>query len=491
MSNIENSFFSDQVANHRHATIICTIGPACESYEMLKKLIEAGMDVARLNFSHGNHKQKKRIIKLIRRAEKETGKPVAILQDLQGPKLRVGEFRGAKSVKLEDGKKVTITTDPCFGTPEKFSVNYPKLPEEVRKGDPILLADGTIILKVLSATTYEVNCKIIHGGTLSAHKGVNLPGVRLSIPALTEKDEKDLEFGVKEGVNWIALSFVRKAKDIIDLRKRIMKIYNSLPFNKKSFPPKIIAKIEKPEGVENFSEITKEADGIMVARGDLGVEINPWKVPVIQKEIIGFANKLNKPVITATQMLVSMVNSPIATRAETSDVANAIFDGADAVMLSEETAMGKFPIEVVKYMDKIAKETEASPLFKPVKYAPSGDVADAVASSATDIAKNIDASCIVVFTHTGSAAIQVAQFRPKMPILALCTNKNVARLLKLYWNITAVSAPICKTRRRLFKIARENVLQSGFGKTGDNYVIIAGESSDPGKTNWVQAKEIK
>ena len=490
MSNIENRFFSDSATKHRHATIICTIGPACDSYEMLKKLIEAGMDVARLNFSHGDHEQKKRIIRLIRKAEKETGKPVAILQDLQGPKLRVGEFRGGKPVELINGKKVTITTDPCFGTAERFSVNYPKLPKEVRKNDPILLADGTITLKVLSATKHEVVCKIIHGGNLSAHKGVNLPGVRLSIPALTEKDKKDLEFGVKEGVNWIALSFVRKAKDIIDLRKRIFNIYNSLPHNKNSFPPKIIAKIEKPEGVDNFSEITEESDGIMVARGDLGVEINPWKVPVIQKEIISFANKLNKPVITATQMLVSMVNSPIATRAETSDVANALFDGADAVMLSEETAMGKFPIEVVKYMDKIAKETESSVLFNPVKYSPSGDVADAVASSAAEIAKNIKASCIVVFTHTGMTAIQIAQFRPKMPIIALCTNKNVARQLKLYWNITALIAPICKTRQRLFKIAKENVLQSGYGKAGDNYVIIAGESSDPGKTNWVQAKEI-
>ncbi len=490
MNKQENSFFSDTTTKHRHATIICTIGPACDSYEMLKKLIKAGMDVARLNFSHGDHEQKKRIIRLIKKAEKETGKPIAILQDLQGPKLRVGEFRGGKPVELISGQKVIITTAPCFGTAEKFSVNYPKLPKEVRKNDPILLADGTITLKVLSATKHEVVCKIIHGGALSAHKGVNLPGVRLSIPALTEKDKKDLEFGVKEGVNWIALSFVRKAKDIIDLRKRILKIYNSLPYNKNSFPPKIIAKIEKPEGVNNFSEITEETDGIMVARGDLGVEINPWKVPVIQKEIISFANKLNKPVITATQMLVSMVNSPIATRAETSDVANALFDGADAVMLSEETAMGKFPIEVVKYMDKIAKETETSVLFNPVKYSPTGDVADAVASSAAEIANNIKASCIVVFTHTGSAAIQVAQFRPKMPILALCTNKNVARQLKLYWNITAVSAPICKTRQRLFKIAKENVLQAGFGKTGDNYVIIAGESSDPGKTNWVQAKEI-
>jgi len=490
MNNKENSFFTDSTSRHRHATIICTIGPACDSYEELKKLIEAGMDVARLNFSHGHNKHKRHIIRLIRKAEKEMGKSVSILQDLQGIKLRVGEFRGGAPVELKDGKKVTITTAPCFGTPEMFSVNYPRLPKEVRKNDPILLADGTITLKVLSATKYEVKCKIIHGGTLSAHKGVNLPGVKLSVPSLTEKDKKDLDFGVKEGVNWIALSFVRTAKDITDLRKRILKIYNSLPHNKDSSPPKIIAKIEKPDALENFSEIIEAADGIMVARGDLGVEIKPWKVPIVQKEIISAGNKLNKPVITATQMLVSMVKSPLATRAETSDVANALFDGADGVMLSEETAVGKNPVEVVEYMDKIAKETEASPLFKPVKYAPSDDISDAVASSAAEIAKNIKACCIVVFTYSGNTAIQVAQFRPSMPILALCKNKNVSRTLKMYWNIVAQPAPVCKTRARLLKVAKETVLKSGFGNLGDNYVIIAGESSDPGKTNWVQAKKL-
>jgi pyruvate kinase len=451
------------------------------------------MDVARLNFSHGNHEQKRRIIRLIRRAEKKAGRPIAILQDLQGPKLRVGEFRGGNPVELKTGSTVTITTTPCFGSEERFFVDYASLAKDVGKDDPILLSDGSITLQVskADATAGEVYCSVLHGGILYPRKGVNLPGIKLSISSMTEKDKTDLAFGIEQGVDWVALSFVREAKDILSLRRRINRIRSRLETPGTSVPPKIIAKIEKPEAVDAIREIMDAADGIMVARGDLGVEMKQVLVPVVQKEIINMANATGKPVITATQMLESMVHAPVPTRAEVSDVANAIFDGSDAIMLSAESAVGKYPLESVAYLDRIARETEASPLFEPRRLSARNEVSDAIAASACELAGSIAASCIVVFTHTGTTAIQVARFRPKTPIVALCGNSDICRQLMVYWNIKPLKAPVCRSINRLLRVAGESVVKLGCGKPGDEYVLVAGSSVKPGRTDWVKACTIR
>ena len=489
--NKKTNFFSNVLPRHRFATIVCTIGPTCNTLPMLKKLIYAGMNVARLNFSHGTHEEKKHLIKLIRKAEKETGRPIAILQDLQGPKLRVGELKGGGPINLINGKTVTLTTVPCFGTAEKFYVDYKNLHNEVKPGDPILLADGTIALQVIKKNNTEVLCKIIHGGELYPRKGVNLPGVKMSVPSLTPKDVKDLKFGVEHGVDWIALSFVREAKDIIKLRARIKKLRAALKKLPTSIPPKIIAKIEKPEAVENLTAILDATDAIMVARGDLGVELSISKVPVVQKEMIHLANKVGKPVITATQMLESMTQASIPTRAEASDVANAIFDGTDAVMLSAETAFGKFPEEAVKSLNLISRQAEYSHLFNPKCCEIRSNTMHAIAASASDTAEEIGASSVVVFTYSGNAAIKVASFRPKRPILALCTNIDVARQLMVYWNIKTITVPECKTLKRMIKLADEKVKEANCGKTGDNYVLIAGTPGESGKTAFLHVRKLK
>ena len=481
-------FFRETPA-HRRVTLICTVGPACDTYEMLVKLIDQGMDVARLNFSHGTLEQKARLIRLIRRAERHVGRPIAILQDLQGPKLRVGELRGGNPVELKNGAKVIITSTPCFGSAEIFYVDYVPLSQDVSPGNPILLADGTITLRVISSDCKkgEVQCEVVHGGMLSPRKGVNLPGIKLSISAITKKDKTDLDFGIRHGVDWVALSFVCEAKEIISLRKRIEKIRSRMDKPKTTIPQKIIAKIEKPEAVQNISSIMDAADGIMVARGDLGVEMKQALVPIIQKEIIHMANSRGIPVITATQMLESMVHAPIPTRAEASDVANAVFDGSDAIMLSAESAAGDFPLESVAYLDRIARETEASPLFEPRRLSARNEVSDAIAASSCELARTIDASCIVVFTHTGTTAIQIARFRPHTPIVALCSNNDICRQLMVYWNIKPLRVPMCRSSNRLLRVANERVLLSGCGKTGDEFVLVAGSSTKPGRTDWIKA----
>ncbi len=491
MNKQKKDFFSSNLSKHRFATIVCTIGPTCNTPEILKKLVFAGMNVARLNFSHGSHDEKKRIIKIIRKVEKETGKTIAILQDLQGPKLRVGELKNGGPVNLVNGATVTLTTEPCIGTAEKFYVDYKNLPNEVKPGDPVLIADGTIALQVIKKDKVEVLCEIIHGGELNPRKGVNLPGVKMSVPSLTPKDVKDLKFGVEHGVDWIALSFVREAKDITKLRARITKLRASLKKLPTLIPPKIIAKVEKPEAVANLAEILDATDGVMVARGDLGVELSISRVPVIQKEMIHLANKIGKPVITATQMLESMTHATIPTRAEASDVANAIFDGTDGVMLSEETAFGKFPVEAVKALDLIARNAEYSHIYNPNRCDMKSNTTYAIAASASDTAEEINASCVVVFTYSGNSAIKVASFRPKRPILALCTNVDVARQLMVYWNIKTVTVPECKTLKQMINLADKKVLESNCGKAGDNYVLIAGTPEESGKTSFLHVRKLK
>jgi len=342
----------------RNAKIICTIGPACDSEEMLTKLAEAGMNVARLNFSHGSHEEHLQKMKLIRKVSKKLNKPIAILQDLQGPKIRIGKF-AEPPISLNPGDLFTITTDEkTVGNENIVSTSYKNLANDVEFGDNILVNDGLIKLKVLEKTKVDIFCEVINGGSLYDRRGINLPGVKISEPSLTKKDKKDLEFGLANGIDYVALSFVREADSIRDIKKFMGK--NRVP---------VIAKLEKPEALNNLDEIIAEADGVMVARGDLGVEIFSARVPVVQKEIIEKCIQAGKPVITATQMLDSMMTNPIPTRAETSDVANAVFDGSDAVMLSGETAFGKFPVESVTMMKSIICEAEQKPTYfrlKPV-----------------------------------------------------------------------------------------------------------------------------
>ena len=467
--NVFGDFFRE-APKVRRTKIVCTMGPAVSGKEKVKELIECGMDVARLNFSHGTHKQKDEIIEDVRAAAKEAGKTVAILQDLQGPKLRVGEMRGGKPVVLEDNATLVICSEPIFGTAERVFVDYPKLAEEVEVGSPILLADGSITLKVLAAdkASGEITCKVIHGGELYPRKGVNLPGVKLSISSLTKKDREDLAYGVKSGVDWIALSFVRSAADIEELRSLVDEIYASLDSPVNSQKPKLLAKIEKPEALSCLSEIVAASDGIMVARGDLGVEMPLSLVPVAQKAIIAEANKAGKPVITATQMLESMINAPVATRAEACDVANAVFDGSDAVMLSAETAMGQYPKEAVSFMARVLAETEASPIYKNNLY----DIADEMAQAACSLSDWEKTDALVVYTETGETARHCSACRPRTPIFALCGNEDVARQLVLCRGVNpqvAESGP----QEVLVRISREILRNSGIVDEKARFVLLA------------------
>ena len=467
--NVFGDFFRE-APKVRRTKIVCTMGPAVSGKEKVKELIECGMDVARLNFSHGTHKQKDEIIEDVRAAAKEAGKTVAILQDLQGPKLRVGEMRGGKPVVLEDNATLVICSEPIFGTAERVFVDYPKLAEEVEVGSPILLADGSITLKVLAAdkSSGEITCKVIHGGELYPRKGVNLPGVKLSISSLTKKDREDLAYGVKSGVDWIALSFVRSAADIEELRALVDEIYASLDSPVNSQKPKLLAKIEKPEALSCLAEIVAASDGIMVARGDLGVEMPLSLVPVAQKAIIAEANKAGKPVITATQMLESMINAPVATRAEACDVANAVFDGSDAVMLSAETAMGQYPKEAVSFMARVLAETEASPIYKNNLY----DIADEMAQAACSLSDWEKTDALVVYTETGETARHCSACRPKTPIFALCGNEDVARQLVLCRGVNpqvAESGP----QEVLVRISREILRNSGIVEENARFVLLA------------------
>src|SRR5271167_2960170 len=337
--------------NSRHSKIVCTIGPATRTPRMIRKLLQAGMDVARLNFSHGSHESHAETIAMLRAAAAEFHRPLAILGDLQGPKIRTGSLAGGGTVMLRTGQTFTITTARILGDSTRVSTTFTQLPREVKKADRILLSDGLIELRVEKVQRREVICRVVNGGTLGENKGINLPGVKLKVPALTSKDREDLRFALKHGVDYIAVSFVRRPEDVTLAKSLIRRAGKDTP---------VIAKLEKPEAIENLEAILQVSDAVMVARGDLGVEMNPERVPVVQKNIIARARECRRPVITATQMLESMTENPRPTRAEASDVANAIFDGSDAVMLSAETASGAYPIEAVAMMARIIEEAEGS-----------------------------------------------------------------------------------------------------------------------------------
>ncbi len=438
---------------HTRTKIIATIGPACRQPEVLAEMIKAGMDVARINCSHSTPEFIESVVADVREISTRLDMPVGILLELSGPKIRTRKLTGDLPVKLEKGKQFTLTSRKLEGTVEIVSTNYEPLAREVKPQDTILLDDGLIELRVLETNETDAICEIIMGGVLKNHQGINIPGVRLSIPALTEKDKEDLKVGLKCEVDFVALSFVRDAQDIVDLREQIGDHWP---------PVMIIAKLEKPEAVDHLEEILAVTDGVMVARGDLGVELPPEMVPPAQKLIIRRANAHGKPCITATQMLDSMANNPRPTRAEASDVANAIFDGTDAVMLSEESAMGDYPVETVTMMDRIASAAEASQ--------------DRSILHEHELAMAVDmkARVIATFTKSGSTARLISQFKPPCPIIALTQQTHVYRQLTLTWGTTPVMLTEVSDSESTMALVEETLLKRSYVAAGDTIVITGG-----------------
>lgn len=472
----------------RRTKIVATIGPTSSNPDTLIQLLDAGMDMARLNFSHGTHTDHAERIALLRRLAAERARPLAILQDLQGPKIRTGRLEHAKPVQLIAGAPFTITTDEVLGTGSRVGTTYQALPHDVGSGDRILLSDGLIELRVLSTTDDEVRTEVVVGGELREHQGINLPGVNVSAPALTEKDAEDLAFGLSQGIDYVALSFVRRAADIQDIKGRIAASGRNVP---------VIAKIEKPEALDDIEGILEAADGIMVARGDLGVEMPAEKVPIVQKQLIQFANAVGKPVITATQMLDSMVRNPRPTRAEASDVANAIIDGTDAVMLSGETANGMYPVESVQMMARIAIETEASGLRRAaqpsLKYTLEHqfDPSSAISTAAAAIVESLSVRAIVAFTISGATARMVSRLRPDVPIFAFTTQEETYRRLNLIWGVTPFLCEYVNRLDDLGELVNTMLRARGVAAPGDLVVMTGGHPiAARGSTNFVKVQVV-
>lgn len=473
----------------RRAKILCTIGPAVYSQETITQLIVAGMDAARLNFSHGTSEDHGRAIVWLREASARLRKPLAIIADLQGPKIRTGATWDDKPLELHVGRRLTLTTDPIVGTVSQVSVSYPQLPEEVNPGDRILLDDGLLELRVLTTDRIRtVETEVMVGGLLGAHKGINLPGVALHTASLTEKDRVDLEFALAHGVDYVALSFVRRAEDLVVARQAMQSAARSVP---------LIAKIEKPEALTNFDAIVAVADAVMVARGDLGVELAPERVPLVQKEIIHRCNQRGVPVIVATQMLNSMVEHPRPTRAEVSDVANAIFDGADVVMLSAETASGAYPLEAVRMMHRIVtaaeeQDTKERPTVLRALTSPAVDFSEVTCSIACRAAREAGATIIAAFTMSGLTARLLSRFRPDSAIVAFSPNEEIRRRLVLCWGVTPRAMEPVPHSETLVQRGDEELLAGGFAQPGDRVVLVFGApiAKVVGRTNSIRLHEI-
>ena len=467
------------MSNLRKAKIVCTLGPASCSPEMIDKLIHAGMDVARFNYSHGTHEDRARMMKDLRKASARREKPIAVLADLQGPKIRTGKLEHGKPIRLYFGKRFRITTKTTLGTEDGVSTTFAALPSSVRKGDRILLSDGDIALRVLSTSSDEVITQIENGGDLGENKGINLPGVKLKIPSLTPKDRKDLVQALAIGADYIALSFVRSAADVRAAKAAIAREGKDTP---------VIAKLEKPQAIDNLDEILAIADGVMVARGDLGVEMNPEKVPVVQKQIILKARDALVPVITATQMLDSMQKNPRPTRAEASDVANAVFDGTDALMLSGETASGLYPLESVVMMARIIVEAEASVTSMP-RPVHSGDlqINEAIAEAICHTAEELSLKAVAVFTETGSSDALVSKYRPRAPIIGFSPEREARRKMSLYWSVLPRSIDRAYDIDTLAASAEKRLLEEKLVKKGDIVGVIAGTPlAKQGTTNLLR-----
>lgn len=465
--------------------IVCTIGPSSESPEILERIIRAGMDVARLNFSHGSYEEHLRKINTIREISNRLGKPIAILQDLSGPKIRVGKVKEG-GLELRRGETLTLTTREEEVGERMVSINYPSLPQEVRPGDKILLADGTIELEVLQIDGKEIKCGVQVGGVLTSHKGVNVPTRTLRIETFTDKDRKDLLFGIKHGVDLVSLSYVKDPLDIERVKDFLKRESVEIP---------VIAKIERKEALENLEGILTVSDGVMVARGDLGVETPLERVPNVQKRIIKKAIDFGKPVITATQMLKSMVDHIQPTRAEVTDVVNAIYDGTDAVMLSEETATGRFPVETVEMMSKIARAAEEDfPHERFLRRELEGKISlpQAITYAASFLAKDAKAKVIVTPTESGSTARWVSKLRPLQPVLALSRHISTVRRLNLCWGVYPMLVSDWKDTDDMLKRAKKIPKEMGCVSPGDRIVIIAGVPIRlPGTTNLIKVESIE
>lgn len=462
--------------------ILATIGPATSSVEQIKNLIYAGIDGIRLNFSHGDYKFFEEVYNNLYLACVDEKTPLAVLIDLQGPKIRIGDL-AEPSIQLNENDTLEITTEKILGTKNKISTTYQYLPRDAEIGNFILIDDGLIRLSIVDKTENSVICNVVNGGNLKPRKGMNLPGMKLSTPSITEKDYENLEFALKHRVDFIALSFVRSAEDVIELKNWLLIKGREIP---------VIAKIEKREAVEQIDDILKIADGIMIARGDLGVELPPQEVPILQKSIIKKCNAAGKMVITATQMLESMINSPIPTRAEASDVANAVWDGTDVVMLSGETSVGKFPVRTVQIMNDILKNAEENFFIrKDIDFLTPESLQerlfDSVGRAVVAISQQINAQAIVVFTEKGRTARLISKYRPKAKIIAVSNNFNTMNNLSLHWGVVPVFSEKIDKEHIAIEEAKNTILKSGLAKTGDLLIFTAGAPySEKSRTNWIR-----
>jgi pyruvate kinase len=467
---------------NRRTKIVCTIGPSSSSPETLKALIQAGMNIARLNFSHGSHEEHAKVISHLKTVSRELETRVPILQDLSGPKMRIGKFTREK-VELLPHSEFDLTSRDVIGDEKSVSVNTPELIESLKSGDRILLADGELELEVITVTKTTAKCEVVVGGELTSNQGINAPGISLKKPVPTDKDIEDLIFGIKQGVDWVAQSFVRGADDLKALRSIIKQNGADIP---------IIAKLEKREALDDLDRIIQEADGVMIARGDMGLEMPIQEVPLIQKEIIKKANRAGKPVITATQMLESMIWNPRPTRAEVADIANAVFDGTDALMLSGETAVGKYPVQAARMMAEVALATEDKidyiELFKRRPVRLRDDVHEAMAHAACQTALEIGANVIICCTRSGQTARLVSKFRPHANIAVASPYENVLQQSVLLWGTYPIKIELAEDTDEMIDQAKKATLESGLASTGDRVVVVAGIPFNiPGITNIIKA----
>lgn len=465
----------------RRAKIVCTLGPATSSPERLKGLIDAGMNVARLNFSHGDHADHEAVYEQVRRQARAAGVAVATLADLQGPKIRLGRFADGPH-EWRTGDTVTITSEDIEGTADRVSCTYKRLPEEVKAGDRLLIDDGKVAVEVIAVTGPDIKCRVVEGGTVSNNKGVSLPNVAVSVPALSEKDADDLRFALRLGVDWVALSFVRSPEDI--------KLVHQIMAEENIHRP-VIAKVEKPEAVANLEAIVDAFDGIMVARGDLGVEMPLDQVPLVQKKAVQLCREYAKPVIVATQMLDSMIENSRPTRAEASDVANAVLDGADAVMLSGETSVGKYPVLTVSTMAKIIVTTESGQVGVPRLQHDPRTRGGALTVAASNIATAVGAKALVAFTQTGDTVSRLARLHCALPLLAFTPEEHVRNQMALSWGVETFLVPFVHHTDDMFRQVDQALLGLGRAKAGDIVVIVAGSPpGTPGSTNTLRVHEL-
>lgn len=472
--------------SRKKTKIVCTMGPASDSDEILTQLVENGLNVCRFNFSHGTHDEQKERMDRTKRVREKLNLPIAILLDTKGPEIRTGDFK--EPVILEEGAEFIITMENCIGDQHKCTVSYKEMIDDVRVGDTVLIDDGLVALKIVDIIGKDIHTKVENSGKVSSKKGVNLPGVSINLPAITEKDIEDIKFGIEQGIDFIAASFVRKASDVLEIRK-ILEENDACDIH-------IYSKIENQEGVDNIDEILKVSDGIMVARGDMGVEIPSEEVPIVQKMIIKKCNSLAKPVITATQMLDSMIRNPRPTRAEVTDVANAIYDGTDAIMLSGETAAGKYPVEAVKTMYRIARRTEETLDYSHSKHYNSIrseeiTVTDAISHATCTTALDLGAKAIITSTTSGYTTRMVSKFRPQAPIIAATNSEKVMRKLAMVWGTYPVFGNQGESTDEVVNEAIEATKNAGYANSGDIVVITAGVPvGQTGKTNLIRVSTI-